>query len=321
MNLNKLKLMTNINNAKRMKLYLIVVFLLGILGSVSAQQDPMFTQYMHNPVSINPAYAGSRGTVNVVAMHRQQWVGIDGAPKTLTLSINSPFISYNVGVGLSLLYDELGPTRQTGIYADYAYHLKVSNKTKLSFGLKGGVNIYDIDLLGLIGSEGDDYIAMYGSRKLYHPNFGFGTYLYSTRYYLGFSIPKLLQNNLSDNSNALINKEERHFFLSGGVVLDVANHIKFKPSSTIRMVSGAPVSVELSGAFLLHDRLWVGGMYRFGDAAGAMVKFDITNQLSFGYSYDYTLSELRTFNQGTHEVFISYDFMHRNRKTLSPRYF
>jgi len=313
--------MTNIKNAKRMKIYLIAVFLLGILGSVSAQQDPMFTQYMHNPVSINPAYAGSRGTLNVVAMHRQQWVGIDGAPKTLALSINSPFLSYNVGVGLSLLYDELGPVRQTGIYADYAYHLKVSTRTKLSFGLKGGVNIYDINLLDLIGSQGDDHVAMYGARRLYHPNFGFGTYLYSDRFYLGLSIPKLLQNNLSDDKNTLINKEERHLFLASGVVLDVTENIKFKPSTTIRIVNGSPVSVELSAAVLLQDRLWLGGMFRFGDAAGAMVKFNLTNQLSVGYSYDYTLSELSPFNQGTHEVFISYDFMRRNRKTLSPRYF
>ena len=313
--------MTNIKNAKRMKIYLIAVFLLGILGSVSAQQDPMFTQYMHNPVSINPAYAGSRGTLNVVAMHRQQWVGIDGAPKTLTLSVNSPFLSYNVGVGLSLLYDQLGPTKQTGIYADYAYHLKVTNRTKLSFGIKGGVNIYDINLSDLPIYEDDGHIAMYGARRLYHPNFGVGTYLYSDRFYLGFSIPKLLQNNLSDDKNTLINKEERHIFIASGVVLDVSENIKFKPSTTVRMVSGAPVSVELSAAVLLHERLWLGGMFRFGDSAGAMTKFDLTNQLSVGYSYDFTLSELRPFNQGTHEVFISYDFARRNRKTLSPRYF
>ena len=313
--------MTNIRNPKRMKIGIILLFLFGIFGSVSAQQDPMFTQYMHNPVSINPAYAGSRGTLNVVGMHRQQWVGIDGAPKTLTFSLNSPFINYNVGVGLSLLYDELGPTRQTGIYADYSYHLKVSTKTKLAFGLKGGVNIYDINLQGLRGSEGDDHVAMFGYRKLYHPNVGFGSYLYSDRFYVGFSIPKMLQNNLSDDENTLINKEERHYFLTGGVVVDISEFIKFKPSTTVRIVSGAPVSAELSLSFLLNNKLWLGGMYRVGDSAGAMVKFDLTNQLSLGYSYDFTLSELRQFNQGTHEVFISYDFAFRNRKTLSPRYF
>lgn len=311
--------MTNIKNAKRMKIYLIIVFLLGILGSVSAQQDPMFTQYMHNPVSINPAYAGSRGTLNVVAMHRQQWVGIEGSPKTLTLSVNSPFLNYNVGIGLSLISDQIGPGRQTGIYVDYSYHLKLDAKTKLAFGLKGGVNMYDIPLLGLYHYRPDDQIP--SAEKQFLPNFGVGTYLYSDRYYIGFSIPKLLQNNLSDDKNNLINKEERHFFLASGVVLDVTENIKFKPSTTVRIVNGSPVSVELSAAVLLHERLWLGGMFRFGDSAGAMTKFELTNQLSVGYSFDFTLSELQPFNQGTHEVFISYDFARRNRKTLSPRYF
>lgn len=308
-------------NAGRMKISLIILFLLGIVVNVSAQQDPMFTQYMHNPISINPAYAGSRGTLNVVAMHRQQWVGLDGAPKTLALSINSPFIKYNVGIGLSLLYDQYGPVKQTGIYADYAYHLKVSEKVKLAFGMKGGFNMYDINLMNLQGSQNEDQILLSGVRKMFLPNFGIGSYLYSDRFYLGLSIPKMLQNSLSDNSNTLINKEERHYFFMGGMVMDVVENIRFKPSFTLRMVSGAPVSAEFTGALLLHDKLWVGGMYRVADALGGLVKFDVTNQLSIGYSYDMTLSLLRHYNQGTHEIYISYDIAFRNKKILSPRFF
>ena len=167
--------MIKYENAKRIKINLIIFFLLGIISSVSAQQDPMFTQYMHNPVSINPAYAGSRGTLNIVSMHRRQWVGIDGAPKTLTLSVNSPFIKFNVGVGLSLIYDQIGPIKQTGIYADYSYHLRVTSKTKLAFGLKGGFNYYDVNLLNLIGTDGDDYVALYGARKMFLANIGIGS--------------------------------------------------------------------------------------------------------------------------------------------------
>lgn len=313
--------MINNRQFNRIKSLAFLILLLFCAWNASAQQDPMFTQYMHNPVSINPAYAGSRGTLNFVALHRQQWVGMDGAPKTLSLSVNSPFINYNVGVGLSLIYDEIGPTKQTGIYADYAYHLKVSTKVKLAFGLKGGVNIYDINLNDLRGAQGDDHIALYGYRKLYHPNFGFGTYLYADRFYLGFSIPKLLQNSLTDDENTLINKEERHYFISGGVVLNVSENIKFKPSTTVRVVSGSPASVDLSAAFLLSDRLWLGGMYRLGDSVGALIKFDLTNQLSLGYSYDLTNSGLSEYNRGTHEAYISYDFAFKNKKILSPRYF
>jgi len=306
----------------RMKSTIFLFMLLLLAWNASAQQDPMFTQYMHNPVSINPAYAGSRGTMNFVAMHRQQWVGMDGAPKTLSLSVNSPFLNYNVGVGLSLLHDEIGPVKQTGIYADYSYQLKITNEVKLAFGLKGGVNIYDINLLALEGAQNDDYIGTNGYRKLTLPNVGIGAYLYSDRFYIGLSVPKMLQNSLSDTkNNTLASKEERHYFLTGGFVMNISENIKFKPSTTIRMVSGSPVSAELSAAVLLHDQLWLGAMFRNDGSLGAMVKFDLTNQLSIGYSYDLSQSDLRPYNQGTHEVYISYDIAFRNRKILSPRYF
>jgi len=306
----------------RKKSTILIFMLLFIAWNASAQQDPMFTQYMHNPVSINPAYSGSRGTFNAVLMHRQQWVGMEGAPKTLSLSINSPLLNYNVGVGLSLLHDEIGPVKQTGIYADYSYHLKVTQQIKLAFGIKGGVNIYDIDLTKLRGAQNDELITMNGYQKMYLPNVGIGTYLYSDRFYVGLSIPKMLQNSLSDNqNNTLANKEERHYFLTGGFVMNISENIKFKPSTTIRIVSGSPVSTELSAAILLHEQLWLGAMFRNDGSLGAMVKFDLTSQLSVGYSYDLSQSDLRPFNQGTHEVYISYDIAFRNRKILSPRYF
>lgn len=310
--------MINMKIAGRIKTYCIVLFLLGIVGSVSAQQDPMFTQYMHNPVSINPAYAGSRGTLNTVMMHRQQWVGMDGAPKTLTVSVNSPFIGYNVGIGLSLIYDQIGPTKQVGLYGDYAYQLKVTDKIKFALGLKGGFNMYDVNTLNLVGSQYEDNPKV---DKMYLPNFGLGSYLYSDRFYVGLSIPKMLQNSLSDNENTLLNKEERHYFFTGGVVMDLSEMIRFKPSFTFRMVQGAPLSSELSGAFLFYDRLWLGAMYRHSDSFGGLIKFDFKNLLSLGYSYDMTTSRLGNYNQGTHEVFVSYDIAFMNRKVLSPRFF
>lgn len=305
------------------KTILVIILTIFFTDIAKGQQDPMFTQYMHNPVAINPAYAGSRGTLNFMAMHRQQWVGIDGAPKTLTLSINSPFIGYNIGVGLSLIHDEIGPSKQTGIYADYSYHLKISEKVKLAFGIKGGVNIYDVNLLNLLGAQNDDKILLFGARKLYLPNVGLGSYLYSDRFFIGLSIPKMLQNSLTDDENNLnsLSKEERHFFLSGGILLDLSDKIRFKPTSTIRIVNGAPASIDFSGAIILHDKLWLGAMYRLTESVGGIVRFDLTNQLSLGYSYDMTQSRLKNYNQGTHEVFLSYDFEFRNKKILSPRFF
>lgn len=315
--------MTLYRNFDLNKSILTAFMLLSCIWSASAQQDPMFTQYMHNAVTINPAYAGSRGTLNFVAMDRLQWVGIEGAPKTLTFSVNSPLMGYNVGVGLSVIHDEIGPTKQTGIYADYSYHLKMTPTIKLSFGIKGGVNLYDVNLTDLRGALNDNYLSLYGDRKLVLPNFGVGSYLYSDRFYVGFSIPKILQNSLTDDKNATksADKEQRHFFLTGGVVFDISECIKFKPSTTLRIVNGSPVSAELSAAVLLKDRLWLGTMYRFGDSFGALMKFDVTKQLSIGYSYDMTMSDLQAYNQGTHEIYISYDITFKNKKTLSPRYF
>jgi len=312
-----------IKKTDRIKSFSILFVLFFSAWNASAQQDAMFTQYMHNPVSINPAYAGSRGSLNYVAMHRQQWVGIDGAPKTIVFSVNSPFLGYHVGVGLSLIRDEIGPIKQTGVYVDYSYRIKVTNKTKLAFGLKGGVNVFDVNLVNLRGAQSDDQLIFFGARKRYLPNVGVGTYLYSDNFFVGLSILKMLQNSLSDDENTLhyANKEQRHFFIMGGVVFDLAENIKFKPSTTFRIVNGAPASAELSAAVLLHDKLWLGGMYRYGDSFGGLVKFDLTNQLSIGYSYDLTLSSMRYYNQGTHEVFISYDVMFKNKKILSPRYF
>jgi type IX secretion system PorP/SprF family membrane protein len=283
----------------------------------------MFTQYMHNAVSINPAYAGSRGTLNCVAIDRLQWIGIDGAPKTLTFSVNSPVKGYNVGIGFSLIHDKIGPTRQTGLYADYAYHLKMNSKVKLSLGVKGGVNLYNVELTGLRGSQNDTQLSLYGDRKLVLPNFGVGGYLYSERFYVGISIPKILQNSLTNDKDATQNdyKEQRHFFLASGVVLNISDHIKFKPSTTIRLVNGSPASAELSAAVLLQNKLWLGGMYRFGDSIGAMIKFDVTNEISIGYSYDMTQSELRPYSMGTHEIYVSYDMAFKSLKILSPRYF
>lgn len=310
--------MLNNKNCKRMKIRFVILLLLAVAASASAQQDPMFTQYMHNPVSINPAYAGSRGTLNAMVMNRQQWVGIDGAPNTMTISINSPFIGYNVGIGLSLIYDQIEPTRQVGIYTDYAYHLKISDKVKFALGLKAGINMFDVNTMLLRGAQNEDNPTV---GRMYLPNFGIGSYLYSDRFYLGLSVPKMLQNSLSDNENTLLNKEERHYFFTGGYLFDVSQNVRFKPSFTLRKVAGAPLSSELSAAVILHDRLWLGGMYRYLDALGAMIRFDITNQLGLGYSYDMTLSRLGNYNQGTHEVFVSYDIAYRNKKILSPRFF
>ncbi len=288
-----------------------------------AQQDPLFSQYVNNPVSINPAYAGSRGTFNVTTIARQQWVGIEGAPETLSLSINSPFQVYHVGVGLNLIYDVIGPVKQIGLYADYAYHLKVSRKSKLSFGLKAGFNLYDYNILRLKSANNDDFIALAGDQNMFLPNFGIGAYYYSSNHYLGISVPKLIRNSLSDDKNTLdvVNHEERHYFLMGGLILDVAEYIKFKPAFITRIVDGSPFSAEILTSLIFNDKLQVGLMYRLEDSFGGLINFQLSPQLMIGYAYDQTHSRLGKYNSGTHEIMISYDMKFGNKRILTPRFF
>ncbi len=307
---------------KIIRYFLILFFQLNILGSVLAQQEFMFTQYMNIPSVFNPAYAGSRGTLYIASLNRLQWVGMPEYPKTMVVSANSP-VSSNIGVGLDLVCDKSGPLTETRIYADYAYQLKINNKTKLAFGLKAGMDIFEVNLLNLTGAEIEDEQSLNAINKTSLYNFGIGTYLYSTRFYLGFSIPKMLRKSLFDN-NSISDysfREVQHGFFSAGFVIDVDRNILLKPSLALRIVNGAPISSELSAAFLLHNKFWIGAMYRHHDSFGAMAGFMLSNSLNIGYSYDLNTSQLQHYNQGSHEIFISYDLIWGNKKILSPRYF
>lgn len=305
----------------RKKLFILtgILFCLNVFG----QQDPLYTQYLNNLVSVNPAYAGSSENLSIICLNRQQWVGLEGAPKTASLSMNTPLKFVNVGLGLSLIYDELGPFKQTGIYVDYSYHVNVTHSMKLSMGVKGGFNNYNMNLKELISHSLDDHIAGFGERKLFLPNFGVGLYLHSKNFYLGLSSPKLLENSLVDNESTLeiVDREERHYFLMGASLITMTDFLKMKPSFMTRVVFGAPLSVELTNSFIINDRLWLGAMYRFGDSVGGLVQFQISPQLRVGYAYDMTQSKLRNESSGTHEIMLSWDFLLSNQRILSPRFF
>lgn len=293
----------------------------GIRGF--AQQDPMFTQYMNNPVLINPAYAGSQGELNFNGIFRKQWVGLEWQPTTTTFSINSPMKNNNVGVGATFINDKIGPIQQTGVYLDYAYYLEFDNRSKLSMGLMGGFNYYQKDLRGLTTYEDDPLVNQYPVTAKPLFNAGVGLYYYSDRYFIGASVPKLLRNSLTDADNTyeLIGREERHYFFTGGMVFKVNTILKFKPTAMVRMISGAPASLEVSGTAIFYDQFWVGLTYRVQDAIAAHARVQVNSRFQVGYSYDLNNSRLRNYNWGTHEIFLSYTFTRRGQRILSPRYF
>ncbi len=299
----------------------VLLVMISIAGTTSAQQDPMYSQYMFNTLAFNPAYAGSADVFTVMALSRHQWVGFDGAPATQTFLAHSPLKVENLALGFTAINDKIGAAHQTSAYADFAYRIRTGADTRLSFGLKGGMNIYQADLASLTSVEVDPAKVNISGQLL--PNFGFGLYWHGPRYYLGASAPKLLENKLDAvNGNVLVTTSEaRHYFLMGGYVMDLSRDIKFKPSFMVRTVEGAPLSLDLNANFLLRDRIWFGAMYRLGNAFGLMGQYQVNDQLRVGYAFDLTTTRIGAYNAGTHEIMLSYDLRFVKGRTISPRYF
>jgi len=286
-----------------------------------AQQDPLYSQYMFNTLAFNPAYAGSGDVFTVMALSRHQWVGFEGAPATQTLLAHSPLRSQNLALGLSVLNDKLGPTRQTGVFADFAYRIRTGEHSRLAFGLKGGFNSFQADLAGLSTVDPDQANVDIQGKML--PNFGFGLFWHTPLAYVGLSAPKLLENETVEASNGVLTTggEERHYFVMGGYVMDLGRDLKFKPSFMARLVAGAPLSLDINANFLLRERIWFGAMYRLGNAFGVLGQYQVNDQLRIGYAFDLTTTKLGAYNAGTHEVMVSYDLRFIKGRTISPRYF
>lgn len=309
---------------KQMKFLMVLCFILVVI-SARAQQDPLFTQYMTNPITINPAIAGMRNVNNISLVSRQQWLGIDGAPTTLSLAYQGALNDNKVGVGVNLIHDRIGPVVQTGLYFDYSYRLQLNEEkdSRLSLGLMGGFNYYVYDLISLHYNGQDDDITADGYNERFLPNFGLGALYYSPNFFFGFSIPKILRNSLSatDNSLTINDKEERHYFAMAGAIFDINEDLKFKPSIITRAVTGAPVSLDLNATFMFFDKIWLGALYRVNSSWGGIIRWQINDKLHIGYSFDYANSRLKSYNSGTHEIFISFDIVSKDKIENVVRFF
>ncbi len=305
------------------KTILIITLLISVFES-RAQQDAMFTHYSFNTLAVNSAYAGSRDALTVTLLHRSQWVNFPGAPTTQTLTLHAPVANEKVGIGFSVLNDKIGPTTQTSFFADFAYKIKIGNG-KLAFGLKGGVNIVSQDLASLSTIQPNDPAFQENVQSELLPNVGFGIYYSTAKYYVGLSTPSLLENDFSTNATSIVSNEQRHYFFIAGTIfnLNASGSLKLRPTTFVKVTSGAPIEVDLTALFYLKDTFWAGPMFRTGDAAGVLIGMNIIDNLSLGYSYDWSFAN-RTgeYNTGSHEIMLRYDFFFNNQKKIkSPRYF
>ncbi|HNK67578.1 MAG TPA: type IX secretion system membrane protein PorP/SprF [Flavobacteriales bacterium] len=299
-------------------------------GATRAQQDPQFTQYMFNQLAINPAYAGSAERVSLKALSRHQWVGFEGAPSTQTLTVHSPLPFESVALGGTIMRDQHGPVTQYGFMLDVAYRFFVSRNTKLAFGIKGGMNLFQGRFADLSPLQQNDQVFQQNTQQKLDPQFGFGIMWYGDRHYLGISTPKLLRTDLFDDGAYSADTlggsvwqagQRAHWFLSGGYVFDMGLYHKFKPTFLVKAVNGAPISFDLSANFLLYDKLCLGAMYRHTDAVGLLAQYNITHGFSIGYAYDYPITMLNKYSGGSHEFMLCFEFGNKLKGIRSPRYF
>ncbi len=306
---------------KKIAIFLIFSFL--FFTDIFAQQDPQYTQYMYNMNVVNPAYAGSRGTLSLGLLGRTQWTNVDGAPKTFTFDAHAP-LGRKVGMGFSVIADEIGPVKEQNIYVDFSYTLTTSDEGRLAFGLKGGVTLQDIDFLSIeLPQDPNDPLFEDNVNETY-PNFGAGIYYYTNKFYVGFSVPNILKSTHFEKEGGIITEasEEMHYFLTSGYVFNFSNTLKFKPSVMLKGANSAPVSVDLNANFLMYDRLELGGSYRIGDSLSALINFAVTPDFRIGYAYDYTISDFSSLSPGgSHEFILLYDIDFSKKNLKSPRFF
>lgn len=328
-----------------------IVFLfvaLVIMTSSYGQQDPMFTKYMFNTLSYNPAFAGTRGFMSIGLLHRSQWVGIDGAPTSQTLNVHSPIRGEKVGLGLSVHNDNIGVSNNFGAYGVYAYHLPITKKAKLSIGIQGGMNFWSADYSSVKTDDSDIAFTDNVSRSM--PNFGLGLYYYTDKFYLMFSVPHMAEHDLreaEDITTDFYGKYYRHYFAGGGVAIPIRGEdIIFKPSvlfKAVRLFKGirteeefreitAPKAFDIDFSFLFYQKLWMGAAFRSAleafdgnrssnSSANIWANYALSNGLRLGVAYDFTLNEIQQETPGSFEIFLGYEFDYKKSKIVTPRYF
>ena len=309
------------NNNKLTILMLLFIATLGNVNQTFAQQDSQYTNYMYNTINVNPAYAGSRGVMSIFGMHRTQWVGLDGAPVTNVASINTPINNSKFGMGISFVNDRIGPSDENAISADISYTIQTSETYKLSFGVKGTANLLNVDYTKLNRYDLTDPQFQNNIDNKFSPNIGAGIYFHSDKLYAGLSVPNFLETEHFDDNVAATAKERMHYYLIGGYVFDLSDNIKFKPAFLTKLVTGAPLQLDLTANFMFNEKFVLGAAWRWDAAVSGLAGFQVNENWMIGYAYDAETTKLANYNSGSHEIFLRYEFKGKTEKVVSPRFF
>jgi len=307
------------------KIYIITIFLglLIVFQEANAQQDPQYTQYMYNMNVVNPAYAGSKESLSITALYRNQWTGISDNPVTMTFSAHTP-ISDRVGLGLSVISDELGPVSETNVNADFSYTVPLGESFSLALGIKAGATFHDIGLLDVELQDPNDPFFGENINNVY-ANVGAGLFLYTDKFYLGLSVPNFLTSvHLDEDVSGEAIKfgsETNHFFATTGYVFQVSDNVKLKPSVMVKAAFDSPISFDGNINALFYEKFEIGASYRWDDSFSGLVGFQVTENIRIGYAYDYITSDLSAVAGASHEIILSWDVFFKKKALRSPRYF
>ncbi len=303
------------------KIFFFFLIFLTAFFNVNAQQDPHYTQYMYNMNVINPAYAGSKENISLGLLYRKQWINIDGAPETLTFAAHSP-VGKNVGLGLSVISDKIGPIQEQNVFGDFSYTIKFNETHKLALGLKAGAAFHNVGLRDIQSSLPDPSEGVFGQDiNDVSLNLGAGAFYYSEQFYFAFSVPNMIKTAHLDFDGRGYGSDVSHYFITTGYVFNLNEKLKFKPSAMLKSAFNVRPSLDASANFLFNEKFEIGATYRLEDSFGAMVNFAITPELRIGYAYDHVVSNLNLGTPSSHEFMLLYDIFVSKKVSRSPRFF
>jgi len=303
-----------------------IVIMLFVFQHVHAQTEPMYSQYMYNMLGVNPAYAGNREALSLNFFQRNQWLGIKGAPKTTSVSIDQSIKDGKIGWGMQVYDDRLGVEAATGFNGMLSTRIQVSKKGILSGGLSFGMMNYRINLNDVNNRNNTNDPSFISSQNpsSWKPSLGMGVYYNTDRFYASVSTPSILKSRLASYQDFVSSIDKTngfHLFANTGYVFDVNDELKLKPSTMVKMVSGAPVEADINLNVWIKDILGLGGSYRTGDAFVGMAELQATSNLRIGYAYDVPFNPLKYFTRGSNELMLRYEFGNNKTKIKSTRYF
>lgn len=299
----------------------LILFAVFLIPDTHAQQDEQMSVYMYNPLYFNPAYAGSKNAISMVAIGRFQWVKFEGAPKTQWFSIHAPLLFKTIGVGAHMVHDKIGKRERTAVFGDVSASIQLdkANESRIAVGLSLGADIVGFDFTNTVVNDVSDPI--YGMNVTTTKfNMGAGIYYYAKNHYIGISAPRILEPSIKTSEDIIQKLNVRHFFLMGGYVFDLNSVFKLKTSALVKYTPHAPFTAEIDASLLSYDLLWTGLMYRFNESLGVHVGI-ILKDFTIGYAYDFPINGLRTYQSGSHEIFLQYNLRTKKTPFTSPRYF